>query len=249
MPYIEEFMNTIKLYYKYPDNISHISKITHIYDEYLELDATVAYPEGGGQEGDHGIIYLKNNPNLRINFIDTQLIEATKLDNIDYPDCKVGGKIIHRISPEKLTELNKFAVNDEVTIEIDSNRRRLLTQSHSATHIMYMAVDLIKSNIVNNIIGCHIKPEGGRLDFRTEYRFSQDEIKLIEEKSSTIINDNMPITIISDSIYPDVRYWVCGDYKIPCGGTHVKRTNEIPYIIISRKSIGAGKERVIFNWK
>lgn len=242
-------MNTIKSYYIYPDNISHISKITHIYDEYLELDETIAYPEGGGQEGDHGIIYLKNNPNVRINFIDTQLIDTTKINNSDYPDCKIGGKIIHRISPEQVTELKKFSVNNEVTIELDSKRRHLLTQSHSATHVMYMAVDLIKNNIVNNIIGCHIKPEGGRLDFHTEHRFSQDEIKLIEEKANTIINDNMSITIISDSIYPDVRYWICGDYKIPCGGMHVKSTNEIPLIKISRKSIGAGKERVIFNWK
>lgn len=242
-------MNTIKLYYKYPDNICHIAKITQIHDEYLELDATIAYPAGGGQESDHGVIYLTNDPNIKINFIDTQLVDAKKLDNIDYPDCKIEGRIIHRISPEHLAELNKFSVNDKVTIEIDPNRRRLLTQSHSATHVMYMAVDLIKDNIVNNIIGCHIKPEGGRLDFRTDYRFSQDEINLIEEKANTMINDNLPITIISDLTYPDVRFWLCGDYKIPCGGTHVTNTNEIPLIKISRKSIGTGKERVIFNWK
>ncbi|OCG43828.1 hypothetical protein A9G35_09920 [Gilliamella sp. Choc5-1] len=169
--------------------------------------------------------------------------------NINYPDCKIGGKIIHKIFSEDLYLLNKFTTGDEVIITINTDRRNLLTQSHSATHVMYMAIDLLKSDIVTHILGCHIKPQGGRLDFLTDYRFSQEEIKIIEEKANSIILDNIPTPIEVDPKYPDVRYWICGDYKIPCGGTHTKNTGEIPLIKISRKSIGAGKERVLFQWK
>lgn len=242
-------MNTIKKYYMFPDTQILIAKVINIYGEYIELDSTIAFPEGGGQEGDHGEICLKINPNVKINFIDTQLIDASKIDDIDYPDCKIGGRIIHKINAEHLPIMNKFKCGEEVLIKIDSDRRKLLTQSHSATHIMYMAIDKLKSNLVNNILGCHIKPEGGRLDFLTDYRFTQDEIKIIEETANSIIEDNLPTTIIADSKYPDIRYWICANYKIPCGGTHTKNTGEIPLMKISRKSIGTGKERVLFRWK
>lgn len=38
--------------------------------------------------------------------------------------------------------------------------------------------------------------------------------------------------------------WVCGEIKMPCGGTHVKSTDEIGKVKLKRKNIGRGKERI-----
>jgi Ser-tRNA(Ala) deacylase AlaX len=41
------------------------------------------------------------------------------------------------------------------------------------------------------------------------------------------------------------RYWeVPGFARIPCGGTHLKRTGEVGNIMLKRKNIGKGKERI-----
>ena len=43
---------------------------------------------------------------------------------------------------------------------------------------------------------------------------------------------------------PDLKWWHCEDWKMPCGGTHVKNTKEVGQIRLKRKNIGAGKERI-----
>ena len=41
------------------------------------------------------------------------------------------------------------------------------------------------------------------------------------------------------------RYWeVEGFAKVGCGGTHLKHTGEVGEILLKRKNIGKGKERV-----
>ena len=40
---------------------------------------------------------------------------------------------------------------------------------------------------MEHTIGCHIKTDGARLDFATENRFSQEDIKAIEELSNKLI--------------------------------------------------------------
>ena len=41
------------------------------------------------------------------------------------------------------------------------------------------------------------------------------------------------------------RSWeVEGFARVPCGGTHLKRTGEVGTIALKRKNVGGGKERV-----
>ena len=41
------------------------------------------------------------------------------------------------------------------------------------------------------------------------------------------------------------RYWqIEGFAKVPCGGTHLKRTGEIGAVTLKRKNPGKGKERI-----
>jgi Ser-tRNA(Ala) deacylase AlaX len=40
-------------------------------------------------------------------------------------------------------------------------------------------------------------------------------------------------------------FWKIEDFsKVPCGGTHLKRTSEVGALRLKRKNIGKGKERV-----
>ena len=41
------------------------------------------------------------------------------------------------------------------------------------------------------------------------------------------------------------RFWEVADFaRVPCGGTHLKRTAEVGAIRLKRKNTGKGKERV-----
>ena len=41
------------------------------------------------------------------------------------------------------------------------------------------------------------------------------------------------------------RYWEVPNFaRVPCGGTHLKRTSEVGKLSLKRKNIGKGKERI-----
>lgn len=132
-------------------------------------------------------------------------------------------------------------------IEIDYDRRKSLSLNHTAAHVVYWAVDMYRPGVVEHTIGCHIKTDSARLDFSTEERFSQEDIKAIEKLSNKLIKAGYPIIMHSRQDYHDARYWECYSYVIPCGGTHAKNTNELSSLKLQRKNLGKGKERFIFS--
>lgn len=236
---------TIKRYYENPEELECKARIVGIYDLAIELDQTIAYPEGGGQEADHGKIRLLENPNIAIEFNDAQICDAIPILIDGFPGIKTGGIILHKV--ENRDELINFNVGDEVLLRIDRDRRRKMSLNHSAAHILYWAIDLCRPGVVGNTIGCHIKTDGARLDFLVEDRFNQEEINKIEELANELIRGGCSITMSSREDCPDARYWECNGYVIPCGGTHVKNTNELPLLKVQRKNIGKGKERLILE--
>ena len=55
------------------------------------------------------------------------------------------------------------------------------------------------------------------------------------------------LAIVSAFSDPDGerRYWeVPGFARVPCGGTHLRRTGKIGCIDLKRKNVGSGKERI-----
>ena len=60
-----------------------------------------------------------------------------------------------------------------------------------------------------------------------------------------IIDGNSKIISEFSDEKAERRYWeVKGIAKTGCGGTHLKRTGEVGEIVLKRKNIGRGKERV-----
>jgi Ser-tRNA(Ala) deacylase AlaX len=61
----------------------------------------------------------------------------------------------------------------------------------------------------------------------------------------SIVQKNLEInSSLSDEIN-EKRFWeVVGFAKVPCGGTHLKRTGEVGKLKLKRKNIGKGKERI-----
>jgi len=65
------------------------------------------------------------------------------------------------------------------------------------------------------------------------------------EEANRIIASNLEIRTGFDDEACEKRYWeIEGFSRVPCGGTHVRRTGEIGPIRLKRNNIGKGKERV-----
>lgn len=237
---------TEKLYYAYPyakkirANIMHV----HITEKTIELDRTIAYPEGGGQESDKGIImHMKTGHTYPFDYVKRIYGRDVQISESHY--VNVEGVILHHITSEHTSTLDDLQAGDEVTVEIDSLLREKLTTSHTAAHLLYLAADQVRKNITSHIIGCHIKTDTARFDFRTTERFCEQEIQQIEVIANRFISEDHDIKLYPSTFHPDARFWECADHSIPCGGTHTQKTGIIGRLGVRRKSIGNGKERLI----
>lgn len=68
---------------------------------------------------------------------------------------------------------------------------------------------------------------------------------MIEAAANAIIAANVDIVTGYDDEPNERRYWeISGFSRVPCGGTHVKRTGEIGPIKLKRNNKGRGNERV-----
>ncbi|MEM1630342.1 MAG: alanine--tRNA ligase [Saccharolobus sp.] len=233
---------TEKLYYKNQYAREFEAKVVGAYKNYIILDRTTFYPEGGGQLGDTGII-IDINKNIAYKVIDTQ---------------KVGDVIIHILEKEP-----NISVGDIVKGEIDWERRYRLMRHHTVTHIILAAAKKVLGDHVWQA-GAEKTPEKGRLDITHHKPLTENEIREIEDLANKIISDRRPVTPIEMnrmeaeikygvSIYeggvPDsaiIRLLEIKDWDIEsCGGTHVSNTSEIGSVkIINVEKIQDGVIRL-----
>jgi alanyl-tRNA synthetase len=93
-------------------------------------------------------------------------------------------------------------------------------------------------------IGAHIGQDKARIDFAWPESISP-LLPMIESAANSIIAANMEIITAFDDEPNECRYWeISGFSRVPCGGTHVKRTGEIGPIKLKRSNKGRGNERV-----
>jgi Ser-tRNA(Ala) deacylase AlaX len=208
--------------------------------EGLRLDRTIAYAESGGQEGDCGVITAASGDSVP--FSDTQRGPGRLLFLPGFSGVHVEVPIYHTI-PANSTSL--FHVGDTIRIAIDTQRRARLTLSHSASHLLYLGVKLVRPDAIDNVIGCHIKEDQARFDFSVTERFTADEIVAIQQSANQWVSRSLAIFIDRHVQEPEALYWRCDGYVIPCGGTHLADTGPVGPISVQRKNIGKGKERLI----
>ena len=233
---------TEKIYYQQQYRKSITANITNINNQFIELDQTIAYPEGGGQDSDQGYIKLvKNSYIASFGFVKRVYGTRKEIDANIY--VNVDGVILHQVSED---QVKYFSIGDAVEISIDPLRREKNSISHSASHLLYVAIKIVRPEMIANTIGCHIKEGQSRFDFYTDERTSPEQIKEIENLTNKLIFQNLPIETYPSKKHSDARYWKCAEHIIPCGGTHTDQTGKIgASVTIKRKSLGKGKERLI----
>jgi alanyl-tRNA synthetase len=204
------------------------------------LDRTPFYAEGGGQLADAGVI-------------------TTDGGIVDVSDVQtpLTGLIVHRgrvRSGEIITGAPAHA-------EIDVERRRALSRSHTATHLVHRALRNALGESAAQA-GSENSPGRLRFDFTAQgavplsvLRDSEDEVNAV------LVNDldvhayyttqeearEMGALALFGEKYGDrVRVVEVGDYSRElCGGTHVLRSGQLGLVkVLGESSIGSGVRRV-----
>jgi len=227
-----------KIYYDEPYRKKIEAKIIEIDKNGIILDRTIAYAEGGGQESDRGWI-IKDGK--KYEFFDVQKKPGRTIFLDDFPTITVENAIVHYLDENVIKE---FDIGDIIEVEIDTKRRAKLSISHSVIHIVLMGVEKLYGGLENKIYGAKIKEDGARLDFRTTLKFSQEEIKKIQDYANFVIASSKDIKVYPHQKEKEALYWELDWYKCPCGGTHIDNTSYIKNITVKRKNLGKNGQRI-----
>lgn len=206
---------------------------------HVVFNTTPFYSESGGQVGDTGnLIY------------DGKKIEI--LNTIKENDL-----IIHQMNELPLN------LNDSYKLEVNAFRRSLISNNHSATHLLHAALQKILGNHVIQK-GSLVNDKALRFDFSHFTKVSDTEIRDIQKLVNGKIRNNIEIKILEnipiekakkmgamalfgEKYSKNVRVVVIDNkYSIElCGGTHVSFTSEIgAFKVISESSISSGIRRI-----
>ncbi len=210
-------------------------------NEYVILDATGFYPEGGGQLSDIGL--------LRFDGGSSRVVDVKR----------AGRVVVHKI------EGGCPKPGQRVRGEVDWERRAALMRHHSATHLLLGALRKVLGKHVWQA-GAQKGPERSHLDFTHYKRLSEDEIWRVESLVYDKILEDVPIrvewmpreeaeakygfTLYQGGAVPGRSIRVVeieGWDAEACGGIHCGRTGEIGIVKILRaERIQDGVERITF---
>ncbi len=223
---------------------SHLLKYRAVEDKdgtqyQLVLDKTSFYPEGGGQVGDTGELWFGGE------------------------SIQVKSMVKENDLPVHITSTLPKALDAEVETKIDSDRRRLIENNHSATHLLHAAL--------REVLGDHVQQKGSlvneeylRFDFSHFSKVTPEELTRIETRVNQKIRENIslheerniPISkaekagarmLFGEKYGERVRMITFDEnYSVElCGGCHVNSTGLIGYFkITSESAIAAGVRRI-----
>lgn len=199
---------------------------------------TPFYGESGGQVGDTGFIITECG--------DIEVFDTKK----EFED------ILHCVKtlPKNL--------NSEVLLRINIERRNKISANHSCTHILQAALrKLFDENIKQ--CGSHVDENKLRFDFNYENKFSEEDIKNLEEFVNEKLHENLKliekrdvdiesaknenVTALFGNKYGEkVRIIEFENFsKELCCGTHVKNSGIIKnFKILKCKNISSGIKRI-----
>lgn len=221
---------TEKLYYQNSYLNRATATIKKIEENRIFLDSTIFFPEGGGQVGDTGMI-----AGYRV--IDTQKTGGRSLINPSFPMIQVDTDVIHILEafPKNLNE------GQTVELAIDWERRYRIMQLHSASHLVYhFALEFFGEM---NVKGFFVDEHGARFDFHTAKKLNG--LERIMVLCNSMVEKALPIEMRPLEGETEALFWVCDGIAIPCGGTHLRNTEEVQgKISLRRKNQGKKLERL-----
>ncbi len=238
---------TIKLYYEEPSAVEFEATVLDSFDDFVMLDRTLFFPEGGGQPADTGFLTLvPKDENRALKVVDVQEVE---------------GVILHKI------ENGGISKGAAVSGHIDAERRIPHARHHSATHIVVCAARKVLGDQVWQA-GAQKGEKRARIDITHFKRISDAERREIELLANRMVMENKEVRASFEDRNEAEQKYGFGIYQggVPpgkkirivrigadedvqaCAGTHCSKTGEVgPIKILRTERIQDGIERIEYS--
>ncbi|MQA79861.1 MAG: alanine--tRNA ligase [Streptosporangiales bacterium] len=207
----------------------------------LVLDRTPFYAESGGQLADHGRIRAGGAT------FDVHDVQAP-----------VPGLVVHRGTVAS----GELRVGDEVYGEVEATRRRSISRSHTATHMVHKAVREILGDTATQA-GSENAPGRLRFDFAAASPPPPSTLQQAEERINSLVAEDLQVeaavlpkdqalamgamALFGQKYGDEVRMVSVGGpwSRELCGGTHAAHTSLLGVVkLLGESSIGSGVRRV-----
>ncbi|HEY3507318.1 MAG TPA: alanine--tRNA ligase [Actinocatenispora sp.] len=206
----------------------------------LVLDATPFYAEGGGQQPDTGRIQVGGG--------------EVEVYDVQQP---VPGLIVHRARVLR----GEVRAGETGFAEIDIRRRRAISRSHTATHLVHQTIRNFLGESATQA-GSLNAPGRLRFDFNIPGAVPASVLADVEQQVNEVLMADMEVhafvtsmaearklgamALFGEKYGDEVRVVEVGDYaRELCGGTHAARSGQLGVVkILHEASVGAGVRRV-----
>ena len=189
--------------------------VVSVNGDVVTLASTIFFAESGAQESDEGTIA-----------------------GLPVLEARAEGLGIAYLMPEG----HGLRPGDAVRVEIDGKRREKLRRLHFAAKMVLELVYRAAPGIEK--VGAHTSSGKARIDFAYADNVSELFLPILTEVARLVTAD-LPVTSAFEDEATQRRYWeVAGFARVPCGGTHPRRTGEVGAIVLNRKNPGKGLERI-----
>ena len=210
------------------------------------LDRTPFYAEGGGQLADAGVIRVAGAPGAAGGEVEIRDVQAP-----------VPGLIVHR----GVVTSGEVVVGALAEAEVDTARRRAISRSHTATHMVHRAIRGALGDSAAQA-GSENAPGRLRFDFTSGGAVPLAVLRDVEDEVNQVLIDDLEvrafvtpidearsmgaIALFGEKYGDEVRVVEVGNYSRElCGGTHVAHSGQLGLIkILGESSIGSGVRRV-----
>ena len=206
---------TKKIFWQDPYLTELDTTIKSVNGNQITVNETIFYAFSGGQESDKGTI------------AGYSVLDARK----------EGNEIFYT-----LPDNHGLSNGKPVKIIIDWQRRYQLMRLHFAAEVVLELVCQQFPDVIK--VGAHIGEEKARIDFEWNQNITPF-LPELESHAQKIIDSDQPIISAFSDEKNERRYWKINEFsKVPCGGTHIKRTGEIGRLRLKRVNPGKGRERI-----
>ncbi len=244
LPDVRGITPTYPLFYANPYLAEFEAKVIAIFKpNWIILDKTAFYPEGGGQIYDTGSLYIGE-----------EKLEVKRV-------FKKDGVILHEVN-----HVSDSMINKTVKGIVNFERRLNIMRHHTATHILLYSIRKVLGDHVWQA-GASKEEDKARMDVTHYKKITKEEIRRIEDLANEIVFSKLPVKARymerkeAEEKYGFKLYQggVMGGRLIrvvsignldhqACGGTHVNNTEEVGIIkIIKNEKIQDGVERFVFT--
>ncbi|MBI2546600.1 alanine--tRNA ligase [Candidatus Woesearchaeota archaeon] len=236
---LEGLPETKALYFSDYKKVEFTAKVVKVLDAKVLLDQTYFYPTSGGQ------------------LHDTGEINGEKVIDV----FKQGSHVVHVMADKP-----GFKAGDTVHGKIDWERRKQLSQHHTATHIMTYAARTVLGKHANQA-SAKKTMEKGQLDVTHYASITEQQLKEMEKVANEVARKKVPISLsfmprneaeqeFSMGIYQGgvvpgklIRIVNIKGYDVEaCGGTHLHDTSEVGKIkVLKATKVSDGIVRVTYT--